>query len=199
MEPINQRTILLASGSPRRKELLEMAGLKVRVQLPENPAEEIILPEWPVLDVAEHLAVLKGQAALHLRKSNEVLLTADSIVLNDHQILGKPQNRAEAMEMLLSMSNRMHQVITGVYMASEAGEIHFSETTEVEVGRISEAEAAFYIENYKPYDKAGGYGIQEWFGLCRIKKINGNYPNVVGLPVYRVYEELVFPSLKVES
>jgi len=190
MEPIIQRTIFLASGSPRRRELLEMAGFKVRVQLPEHPADEIVLPEWPLHEVAENLAFLKGQAALHLRKSDEILLTADSIVLNDGKILGKPANEAEAIEMILSMSNRLHRVITGVFIQHDSGYSLFSDITEVEVGRITKEEALYYVRNFKPYDKAGSYGIQEWFGLCKVKSIKGSYSNVVGLPVYRVYEEL---------
>ncbi len=190
MHPENFPVIMLASGSPRRKELLEMAGFRLRVQLSGQAVSEEPKLHWSVQDTAAYLAQRKGSAACSLLHEDEVLLAADSVVIVDNTILGKPANKGEAISMILQLSNRVHSVTTGVYMVYRNMEVCFSDTTYVKVAPVTEAEAHFYVTNYRPMDKAGSYGIQEWFGLCKVQSIEGSYSNVVGLPVERVYHQM---------
>lgn len=188
LENIKKYNIILGSNSPRRKKILEELGLKVKV-IGSNIDESIIqnknLEKVPVL-----LAKKKAFALKNKIKSNDLLITADTIVLLKDKILTKPQNEEDAKRILSKISSKTHQVITGVCILINGKELSFSNTTEVSFDKLDLNEIDFYIKKYKPFDKAGAYGIQEWIGLIGIKKINGSYSNVVGLPASRLYQEL---------
>jgi septum formation protein len=148
--------------------------------------------DMPVAEVAAYLADKKATAAsLDIMNENEILLTADSVVVIDNQILNKPANKEEAFEMLKQLSNRTHIVYTGVCLRNTDKKIVFSNQTNVTFGTLSDLEINYYIDQFNPMDKAGSYGIQEWIGFCKISKIEGEYANVMGLPVYAIYEELL--------
>lgn len=188
LENIKKYNIILGSNSPRRKKILEELGLKVKV-IGSNIDESIIqnknLEKVPVL-----LAKKKAFALKNKIKSNDLLITADTIVLLKDEILTKPQNEEDAKRILSKISSKTHQVITGVCILINGKEHSFSNTTKVSFDKLDLNEIDFYIKKYKPFDKAGSYGIQEWIGLIGIKKINGSYSNVVGLPASRLYQEL---------
>jgi len=143
------------------------------------------------LDVPEYLAVLKAGPFLQDFKRNGLLLTADTIVLIEGKILGKPLDYEHAFEMLRQLSGKKHVVITGVCITSKSKQVTFSDHTDVYFKSLSEDEIDYYLTHYRPYDKAGSYGVQEWIGYVAIEKIEGSYFNVMGLPIQRLYEELL--------
>jgi len=181
------KNIILASQSPRRKELLELLDLNFTVEVRE--VDEVFPESLDVTKVAEYLANLKAAAFTNI-PSDTVVITADTVVVLDEQILGKPKDKAEAVKMLESLSNRNHKVITGVCIKSKDQTMSFSNTTKVFFKELTSSEIEYYIENYKPFDKAGSYGIQEWIGAIGITKIEGSYFNVVGLPIQELNERL---------
>ena len=181
------KSIILASQSPRRKELLSLLDLEFKVEV--KSIDEIFPKDLKTSEVAEYLAMLKASAFTTI-EDKQVIITADTVVLLDDTILGKPNNIVEASKMLRSLSNRNHEVITGVCLKSAKKVISFSSSTKVYFKNLSDAEIDYYIENYKPYDKAGSYGIQEWIGAIGITKIEGSYFNVVGLPIQELNEQL---------
>lgn len=178
--------LILGSGSPRRAQLLK--DLCFQFQVRSSDIEELFEPNKSPDEVARSLANQKNQAIKI--DENETLLTADTIVAIEDQILGKPADMQEAMEMLQLQSGKVHQVITGVSFKSKDQQITRSELTEVKFKSLSEDEIRFYVETFKPFDKAGAYGIQEWIGQMGIEWIKGSYYNVVGLPTDLVYEIL---------
>lgn len=181
--------ILLASQSPRRLDLLTTCGFQV--QKINIDVEEYYPDDLPKEKAAEYIARLKGNATKNIiLKPNHIILTSDTIVLLEDEILGKPKDEKEAFEMLQALSNKTHQVITGVYLKSEQIELVFSETTEVTFGKLSDELIRHYIATYQPLDKAGAYAIQEWIGMSGIKNINGDYYNVVGLPMYQTIQHI---------
>jgi septum formation protein len=183
-------SLILASKSPRRSYLLEQAGIPFTIRTAD--VEEVYPPETPVLEVAPYLAALKAEGAMHLLENDdEVLLTADSVVIVDGKIYGKPANREEAVATLRTLSGNQHTVVTGCCLKSRTKQEVFSGVSEVYFSAISDAEIDWYIDACQPFDKAGSYGIQEWVGLAKINRIDGTYPNVMGLPVNLVYEHLV--------
>lgn len=183
-------TIILASKSPRRSYLLEQAGIPFTVRTAD--VEEIYPDDLPALEVAPYLAKLKAKGSLHLlEQEEEVLLTADSVVIIDGVIYGKPKNRAEAIATIEKMSGRMHTVVTGCCLMNRHREMVFSGVSDVYFNELSRSEIEWYIDECQPFDKAGAYGIQEWIGLAKIHKIVGTYPNIMGLPVDLVYEHLM--------
>ncbi|MBB4079314.1 septum formation protein [Lewinella aquimaris] len=183
-------SLILASKSPRRSYLLEQAGIPFTIRTAE--VDEIYPPETPVLDVAPYLAKLKAGAAAHLLETDrEVLLTADSVVILDEEIFGKPTNRDHALEIIRRLSGQRHTVVTGCCLKSRSTEEVFSSTAYVYMNSITPREAEAYVDRYRPYDKAGAYAIQEWIGLAKIRRIEGTYPTIMGLPVDLVYERLV--------
>ena len=182
------KTILLASNSPRRHELLRQAGLNYT--LIQNNYDEVFPKELSPEKVPEYLACKKAEFHKDLLKGDDVMLTADTVVKLDDEILGKPKSTPEAVELLNKLSGRWHEVITGVCLLSRSLEVSFSDTTKVKFRKITYEEIDYYVRNYLPYDKAGAYGIQEWIGLIGIEKIEGSYFNVVGLPINRVWYEL---------
>ncbi|MCA6074591.1 Maf family nucleotide pyrophosphatase [Fulvivirga sedimenti] len=182
------KTILLASNSPRRHELLRQAGLGFTVV--QNLMEETFPQDMPPEEVPRYLAEQKAEFNKEILEGDEILITADTIVKLNDQILGKPNSTPEATELLKSLSGKWHEVITGVCLLSRTLQVSFSETTRVKFRNITEEEIDYYVRNYMPYDKAGAYGIQEWIGLIGIDRIEGSYFNVVGLPINRVWYEL---------
>ena len=180
--------IILGSNSPRRKKILEKMGLKVNViasDIDESYSENIKLDEVPI-----YLAEKKSKALKNKIKKNDILITADTVVIYNNKILSKPINKEDAKKTLLQLSSNTHKVITGVCITTINKNISFSSITEVTFNKIEEGEIEFYINNFKPFDKAGSYAIQEWIGLIGIKEIKGSYSNVVGLPSSRLYHEL---------
>lgn len=182
------KQIILASQSPRRKELLGLLDLDFKVEVRE--VEEIFPNSLDSSEVAEYLAKLKAMAFTNL-SDEQLIITADTVVILDQQILGKPKDKTEAIQMLRSLSNRSHNVTTGVCIKSSDKTISFSNTTKVYFKELTTSEIEYYIENYKPYDKAGSYGIQEWIGAIGITKIEGSYFNVVGLPIQELNKQIL--------
>lgn len=180
--------ILLASASPRRSFLLEQMDLDFRVY--SSDVDEIIPEHHPIEDVPAYLAKLKGEASAHERRANEILVAADTIVVFENEILGKPTHASGASETLQRLQGKFHQVISGVYMTNGRQEKILSVTTDVEMEAISQEEIAYYVNRYQPMDKAGSYGIQEWIGWAKVKSIKGSYSNIMGLPTREVYRAL---------
>ncbi len=176
---------MLASASPRRKQLLSDLGFEFEVMV--RPVDESVPAGMAAPEVAEHLALKKAMAFADL-SSQFIVLTADTIVVCEGQILGKPAHRAEALDMLRLLSARTHQVITGVCVFHGTMPLTSHEVTEVRFADLTAAEMEHYVDHYKPYDKAGGYGIQEWIGMAGIEGIAGDFYNVMGLPTRRVWE-----------
>lgn len=181
------RPLILASKSPRRQHLLKEAGFQFEIRTKE--VEETYPEELSYQEVPPYLATKKANALLP-EVNGEIIIASDTIVVCNDQILGKPEDYQHAVEMLQKLSGKEHQVITGVSLMSKKKEIVFSDTTIVEFKTLSQEEIDYYITNFKPYDKAGSYGIQEWIGMIGITKIIGSYFTVMGLPIHRLYEEL---------
>ena len=182
--------IILGSGSPRRKELLSAMGLTFKVVT--RKIEEVIPENLTPTESAVFLSKLKAYAfEKDFFGKNTILITADTVVVLDDKILGKPINRQNAVEMLQNLSGKVHKVITGITLKSIKKETSFYTTTKVWFKQLSAEEIEFYVDNYKPLDKAGAYGIQEWIGYIAVEKIEGSYFNVVGLPTHKLYEELL--------
>ena len=182
------KKIILASQSPRRKQLLEWAEIPFEIDIPD--IDERFPPGLDPEAVAIHIARNKVLAVQEKRRSNEIILAADTIVVLGDNIIGKPVHREDAVSILLALSGEVHKVITAVAIRQDAKEVAFADTTEVEFHRLSVGEIEFYVDKYKPYDKAGAYAIQEWIGVVGIKSIQGDFYNVMGLPVSRVVREL---------
>ena len=180
--------IILASKSPRRQELLKQMNIDFRVVLKD--VDESYPEHLSPSEIAVFIAEKKARAFDETLDKNELVLTADTIVSIDNLILGKPDNEEHAFEMLSRLSGRKHEVITGVAFLCNHRVHSFYELSEVYFRELSADQIRYYIETYKPFDKAGSYGIQEWAGLVAIEKIVGSYTNVVGLPTHRVYQEL---------
>lgn len=179
--------LILSSNSPRRKELLAGLDIPFVVRVIED-IDESYPDSLPTGEIAEYIAQKK--AAAYEVGNDEVLITADTIVVLDDQILGKPADAEEAKQMLHSLSGKTHHVITGVCLKSCDKQRHFSVISEVTFKTLAEEEINYYVETYKPFDKAGAYGIQEWIGYIGVTGLSGSYFNVMGLPVQRIYEEL---------
>ena len=189
-DPLHGRRIVLASQSPRRKELLSMLGVPFSVE-PAKDSAEVFRPDMPHDRIPEFLAEHKSATFHRDLASDEILLTADTLVFCDKNILGKPKDREDAIRMIKLLSGRTHQVITGVILRTSTNRISFHETTEVTFRVLTDNEISYYVDTFKPYDKAGAYAIQEWIGAAAITKIDGSYSNVVGLPTARLYQALL--------
>jgi len=179
----------LGSGSPRRQQLLKDAGFEFTVR--SLNADETFPSNLKAEQIALYLCEKKAGAYPEKLKEDELLITADTIVWIDGVVLNKPEGEFEAKQMLQLLSGKMHEVFTGVCISAAHKKIVFAGETKVWFKNLSEAEIDFYIKNYKPFDKAGSYGAQDWLGLIGVEKIEGSYFNVMGLPVHRVYEELM--------
>ncbi len=182
------RPLILVSKSPRRRQLLQEAGFTFSICGLE--VDESFPEDMPYDRVAEFLARRKAHAGRHLIQGEEILISADSVVVCEGRIYNKPEDYDEAVHMLRQLSGVQHTVITGVCLLAAEQERAFSERSEVFFEPLSDEEIDFYIRRYQPFDKAGAYGVQEWIGLCKIRRIEGSYANVMGLPVHRVYAEL---------
>jgi septum formation protein len=180
--------IILASQSPRRKQLLEWAEVPFEIVVKET--DEHFPPGLEPAEVAIYIARNKAIAVQEGQSKNDIILAADTIVVIGDNIIGKPVHREDAISMLLALSGEKHNVVTGVVIRKGEEEIAFADTTEVVFHDLSVDELEFYVDKYKPYDKAGAYAIQEWIGVVGIKSINGDFYNVMGLPVSRVVREL---------
>ncbi|MEH0156147.1 Maf family nucleotide pyrophosphatase [Limibacter armeniacum] len=187
MFPLRKR-LVLASKSPRRQQLLQEMGFEFEVRTKD--VEEIFPSSIPVDQVATYLAALKADAFAGTLGDDELLITSDTVVVNNGQVLGKPADRDEAYEMIEAMSGKEHEVYTGVCLMGNEKKVTFSDVTKVRFHQLTASEIDYYIDQYKPFDKAGAYGIQEWIGLIGISAIEGTYFNVMGLPTDKLYQQL---------
>ena len=188
LEQLDYR-IVLASNSPRRRELLAGLGIDFVVRvLPD--IDESYPDGMAATATAEYIACKKAEAYRQVMADDELIITADTVVIVDNAVLGKPIGADDAARMLRLLSGRTHQVVTGVCMATRQQTVHFAVNTDVTFKSLAEEEIAYYIEKYKPFDKAGAYGIQEWIGYVGCTGLHGSYYNVMGLPVQRIYSEL---------
>ncbi len=186
---ITNYKVLLASNSPRRKELLQ--GIDIDFEIKVLPdIDESYPASLPVEEVAEFIAEKKASSYTNNLKEDELLITADSVVILDGAIFGKPNNKEEANAMLTALSGKAHRVISGVCLATLEKQISFSVTSEVLFSELSSEEIEYYIDRYSPFDKAGSYGIQEWIGYIGVEHLSGSYFNIMGLPIQRLYREL---------
>lgn len=181
--------IVLASNSPRRRELLAGLGLPFEVRVMAD-IDESYPADLPVGEVARYISGKKADAYRGSLADDELLITADTVVIVGDEILGKPVDEADATRMLRLISGRTHQVTTGVAMLTTTQERRFAVTTDVTFRLLTDDEIHYYISRYKPFDKAGAYGIQEWIGYVGVTSLRGSYYNVMGLPVQRIYETL---------
>lgn len=187
-EKLKKYTLILASGSPRRQQFFKDLDLDFEIRLKD--VEEIYPPELKAVEITDYLAVLKANAFEGELQPNEILVTSDTIVWHQDKALGKPKDAAEAFEMIKSMSNDTHEVFTSVCFKTNTASTVINDVTKVTFKDLSDEAILYYIANYKPYDKAGAYGIQEWFGFMAVAKVEGSYTNVMGLPTAKVYEYL---------
>jgi septum formation protein len=181
------RPLILASSSPRRQYLMREAGFTFTSRTPD--IDESFPADMPVASVPKFLAEKKARV-FENSITDEIVITSDTVVILKNEILNKPLNRAEAIEMLQKLSGKTHTVITAVCLFSKEKIDCFDDYTEVTFKNLTLGEIEFYVDNYKPYDKAGAYGAQDWIGLVAIQKINGSYFTVMGMPMHRVYEHL---------
>jgi len=189
LDNLKEYRIILASHSPRRRQLLRELGVefteisaKVDETVPEGMTPE---------EAATYISEKKADHFMEfLDDGRTILITADTLVIVDGKVIGKPEGKEGAREMLRLLSGKMHRVVTGVTVRSKSKNISFTDLTDVYFSKLTDEEIGYYLENYQPYDKAGAYGIQEWIGFIGINRIDGSYFNVMGLPVQRLYEEL---------
>lgn len=182
--------IILASNSPRRKELLARLDLDFEVKVVDGVSESYPA-EMPVMDIAEYIAAEKAAAYKDMLGCGNLVITADTVVVVGGKVLGKPEDLEDAKRMLRRLSGKTHHVVTGVCLTTETRQRRFSVVTDVVFKELSDDEINYYVEKYKPLDKAGAYGIQEWIGYIGVTSITGSFFNVMGLPVQRIYEELL--------
>lgn len=188
-EKLKKYNIILASGSPRRQQFFKDLDLDFEIRLKE--VEEIYSDALKAEEITNYLAELKANEFLGELSDNDILVTSDTIVWHENKALGKPKDYNDAFQMLQSLSGKTHEVITSVCIKTKAKTDTFFEVTKVTFNTLSDEAITYYLDNYKPFDKAGSYGIQEWIGLVAISRIDGSYANVVGLPVDKVYQHLL--------
>ena len=182
------KKIVLASGSPRRKTLLEWAEVSFEVIV--KPTDESYPSELAIDEVPVHIARQKALAVARDLTNNELVIAADTIVVLENEMIGKPTSREDAIQILSKLAGKTHRVITGVVLLAGANETTFADTTTVHFHPLTQEQISFYVDKYKPYDKAGAYAIQEWIGVVGIKSVEGDFYNVMGLPVSRVLQAL---------
>ena len=186
---LSGRKVILASASPRRRELLVGLGVDFTIDT-GNTFEEVIPSGLPHPQVPEYMAKGKSYGFHRELENDEIIITADTMVLCEDEIMGKPKDREDAVRMIEKLQDNKHTVYTGVCIRSLQKEVSFTVATDVHFGKLTPDEISYYIDTCKPFDKAGAYGVQEWIGYAAIKGIDGSYFNVVGLPVHRLYHEL---------
>ena len=189
LDNIKKYDIILASKSPRRKELLGMLDVPFTIRVKEG-IDESYPAGMPAVEVPEFLSRLKGKAYAEEIRGNEMVITADTVVILDGKIYGKPSDEKDAVDMLMQLQGRTHTVASGVCVATVDKIVSFTTTTEVTFASLSREEAEWYVEKYRPLDKAGAYGIQEWIGCAAVAGIDGSFYNVMGLPVHQLYKVL---------
>lgn len=190
LDNLKKYKVILASNSPRRKELL--AGLGVDYEVRTLPDVDESYPDTlQGADIPLYIAKEKADAYRDMLQSGELMITADTIVWLDGKVLGKPKDREDALCMLRAMSGRTHEVFTGVCITTTEWQRSFAARTEVCFSKLSEEEITYYIDKFQPMDKAGAYGVQEWIGFIGVENISGSYYNIMGLPVQRLYKELI--------
>lgn len=189
LDNLKKYHVILASNSPRRKELLGGLGVDYEVKtlqgIDESYPDTLQGEEIPI-----YISREKAQAYLEIMKDNDLIITADTIVWLEGKVLGKPADEAEAVQMLRALSGKKHQVITGVTLTTMAFQRSFAVTSDVEFAILTDEEITYYVANYPPLDKAGAYGVQEWIGFIGVRNLVGSYFNVMGLPIQRLYQEL---------
>ncbi len=188
-DKLKNKHLILASGSPRRQHFLKELDLDFEIRLKE--VDEIYPIHLKKEEITDYLAILKASPFKNELKENDILITADTIVWLNDKAIGKPKDKKDAIAMLQLLSDNMHTVISSVCITSDKKQIVFHDFTSVYFNKLTEEEIEFYINKYKPFDKAGSYGIQEWIGYIGIKKIEGSYFNVMGFPVQKFYRELL--------
>ena len=189
LEQLKDYRIILASNSPRRKELL--AGLGIPFEVKTLPGIDEAYPDTlNPSEVAEYISREKANAYADRMEDDELLITADTIVVSGDEIMGKPENAADACRMLHRLSGTVHQVYTGVTLTTLNMQRSFTVATDVRFAKLTDEEVNYYVETFRPFDKAGAYGIQEWIGYVGVESIHGSYFNVMGLPIQRLYQEL---------
>ena len=190
LDNLKKYKVILASNSPRRKELL--AGLGVDYEVRTLPDVDESYPETlQGADIPLYIAKEKADAYVAMMQPGELMITADTIVWLDGKVLGKPRDREDALQMLRTLSGRTHEVFTGVCITTTDWQRSFTAQTEVRFATLSEEEIAYYVDNFQPMDKAGAYGVQEWIGFIGVENISGSYYNIMGLPVQKLYRELL--------
>ena len=190
LDNLEKYKVILASGSPRRREL--MAGLGVNYEVRILPDVDESYPHTlQGEEIPLYIAKEKADAYIPLMQPDELIITADTIVWLDGKVLGKPRDREDALQMLRTMSGRTHEVFTGVCITTTDWQRSFTAQTEVRFATLSEDEIIYYVDNFKPMDKAGAYGVQEWIGFIGVENISGSYYNIMGLPVQKLYRELL--------
>ena len=186
---LSRYNIILASNSPRRKELL--SGLNIPYEIKTLPDIDESYPDSLTgEDIAIYIAKEKANAYLDQLDDKTLLITADTIVLLDGKVYGKPSDETDAKQMLRDLSGKTHQVITGVCITTKDKQVSFVVSSEVRFSKLDDDEIEYYVSNYKPFDKAGAYGVQEWIGYVAVEYISGSYFNIMGLPIQRLYREL---------
>lgn len=188
LQNIEKYKIILASQSPRRIELL--GGLNIKFEVMVLDVNEDFPAQMVGVDIPMFLAEKKANAYKHIMDEHTMIITADTIVWHEGKVLGKPVDETDARRMLRALSGKTHQVITGVCISTLQRRKVFHVISDVRFARLAEVEIEYYLQNFKPYDKAGSYGVQEWIGFVGVEHINGSYFNVMGLPVQRLYNEL---------
>lgn len=190
LDNLEKYKVILASESPRRREL--MAGLGVNYEVRILPDVDESYPDTlQGEEIPLYIAKEKADAYIPMMQPDELIITADTIVWLDGEVLGKPRDREDALQMLRTMSGRTHEVFTGVCITTTDWQRSFTAQTEVRFATLSEDEIIYYVDNFKPMDKAGAYGVQEWIGFIGVENISGSYYNIMGLPVQKLYRELL--------
>ena len=190
LDNLEKYKVILASGSPRRREL--MAGLGVNYEVRILPDVDESYPDTlQGEEIPLYIAKEKADAYIPMMQPDELIITADTIVWLDGKVLGKPRDREDALQMLRTMSGRTHEDFTGVCITTTDWQRSFTALTEERFGTLSEDEIIYYVDNFKPMDKAGAYGVQEWIGFIGVENISGSYYNIMGLPVQKLYRELL--------
>jgi len=184
-----KKRIILGSGSPRRRELLAGLGVEFTVDT-GNTFEESMEPGTPAAEIPVHMSVGKSRGFHRSLEDDELLITADTVVIIDGKPIGKPHDRQDAINMLKTLSGRTHEVVTAVTLRDCRSEKTITDSTLVTFAELSDEEIGYYVDEYKPFDKAGAYGIQEWIGYAAISGIEGSFYNVMGFPTHKVYAEL---------
>lgn len=189
LDDLKRYNVILASNSPRRRELLADLGIDFQVKTLKG-VDESYPHDLPVLEIAEYISRKKAHAYKSQMSADQLIITADTVVILGDEVLGKPADAADARRMLRELSGKTHKVVTGVTIATTCNIKSFSAVTDVEFAPLSDEDINYYVDHYRPLDKAGAYGIQEWIGCMGVRHISGSFYNVMGLPLHRLYSEL---------